>query len=357
MFRPVVLAALLFPALAAGADKPAVVELFEDDTDALIPLLTMGGISGGEQVKAEAETADVFAGKRALRVAPAQRFNPDIKGWSFPIVEKPKAGEYRYLRFAWKKVGDGPLMLQLCSRNPEDWGHRYHTGGSPPWAAVELSPAAPDGWILVTRDLFKDFGAFTLGGIAFTPLHGGDGLFDHILLGRTVADLDRATAATMIKMPTPEPLTESQLKQIWEHLGHADAAVGETAMWALVRGRKEAVPFLLKTVSIPNRKAPVAVDAAKVKPLIDDLKHYRYVVRESAVAEMFQLGDGVVPHLRAAAAAADGEFKARLIALLDRWGAVSNADERRLRHCAAVLRAVDAPEAKELLARIQKALP
>src|SRR5262249_23428052 len=253
MIRSILVAAILVPAIAAAADKPVVVELFEDDTDALIPLLTMGGISGGEQVKAEAETADVFAGKRALRVAPAQRFNPDIKGWSFPIVEKPKAGEYRYLRFAWKKVGDGPLMLQLCSRNPEDWGHRYHTGGSPPWSAVELSPAAPNDWILVTRDLFKDFGAFTLGGIAFTPLHGGDGLFDHILLGRTVADLDRATAATMIKTPPSEPLAESQLKQLWERLGDADPTVGDTAMWSLVRGRKEALPFLLKTVSVPDR--------------------------------------------------------------------------------------------------------
>src|SRR3954468_4831132 len=109
--RPTILTLLLLPAVAAAADPPAVVELFEDDTAGLIPRLTMGGIGGGEQVKVEAEAADLFAGKAALRVSASQRFSPDIMGWDFPIAEKPAAGEYRYLRFAWKKIGDGPLMV------------------------------------------------------------------------------------------------------------------------------------------------------------------------------------------------------------------------------------------------------
>lgn len=54
------------------------VELFEDDADTLVPLLTMGGIGGGEDVKVSAETTDVFTGKAALRVAPPQRFSPDV---------------------------------------------------------------------------------------------------------------------------------------------------------------------------------------------------------------------------------------------------------------------------------------
>src|SRR6476661_4504675 len=119
----------LLPALAAAADPPAVVELFEDDTAGLIPKLTMGGIGGGENTRIEAETADVFAGKTALRVAASQRFNPDVPGWDFPIAETPKPGEYRYLRFAWKKLGDGPLMVQFHTRGPKpDWYIRYHAG-------------------------------------------------------------------------------------------------------------------------------------------------------------------------------------------------------------------------------------
>ena len=43
----------------------------------------------------------------------------------------------------------------------------------------------------MTRDLFKDFGAFNLTGIALTPMDGTHGLFDAIYIGRTIEDLDK----------------------------------------------------------------------------------------------------------------------------------------------------------------------
>jgi hypothetical protein len=350
------LGVLLVAAVAAAADKPAVVELFEDDADGLLLLLTMGGISGAEENRAAGETEDVFSGKVALRVAPAQRFNPEIKGWSFRIAEKPKEGEYRYLRFAWKKIAPGPIMIQFCSREPQDWGHRYHAGGNPPWAAKEVAAEAPGEWAVYTCDLFKDFGAFTLGGIAFTPLQGGDGLYDHVVLGRTIADLDRATTATMLK--TPRKLTPLRLEQLWTSVGSSDEAVASAAVWTMVAGRTDAIPFLLKTVKVPERKGPpAAVDAETVRPLIDGLKHYRYLTREAAAEELFRLGDGVLPHLRKAVASADGEAKARLNALLDRWATRTGLDELRLRRCATVLKIVDAPAGRELLGKIEKVLP
>lgn len=354
--RRALLAVLLVPALAL-ADKPAVAELFEDDADALIPLLTMGGIGGGEDVKVSAETTDVFTGKAALRVAPPQRFNRDVKDWDFPIAETPKAGEYRYLRFAWKKPGGGSLMLQFHTRKPgQDWYIRYHMGGPPPWESKVLGPAAPADWVVVTRDLFKDFGAVTLGGVAFSPLDGEGALYDHMLLGRTVADLDAATAAALLKAPSRH-LGEERLKQLWADLGSSDEIVGETARWAFVAGRKDAEPFLYKTARIPERGAPKPVDAAVVKPLIADLTHYRHLTREAAVGELFRLGDGVLPHLRKAAEAAEGDAKARLAAVLDRWAARAGSDDVRLRRCVPLLRAVGTPEAKEFAAKIEKAFP
>jgi hypothetical protein len=353
----VLLIAFGLPALAGGADRPAVVELFEDDAETLIPLLTMGGIGGGEDVRAAIETNDYFCGKAALRVSSAQRFNPDIKGWSFPIAQKPKEGEYRYLRFAWKKLDTGPIMIQFCSRDPQDWGHRYHAGGAPPWTAREVAAQSPAEWTILTCDLFKDFGAFTLGGIAFTPLHGGDGLYDHVLLGRTLADLDRATAATLLKTKA-RPLTDVRLQQLWVELGSPDELVSSSAVWSLVAGRREAIPFLVKSVKIPERKGPPAlVDAATVRPLINDLNHFRHLTRDAAAEELFRLGDGVLPHLRKAADASDGEAKARLNRMLARWVARTGLDDVRLRRCATVLRLVDAPEARELLTKIEKALP
>lgn len=353
------LAALLLSAPAAAADPPAVVELFEDDTAGIIPKLPHGGISGGEDVKIEAETADVFAGAKALRVAAAQRFSPDIKGWDFPISEGPKPGEYRYLRFAWKKLGDGPLMVQFCTRGPSaDWHIRYHAGTDPPpWASKVVSATAPRDWAIVTRDLYADFGAVTLGGIAFTPYTGADGLFDHVLLGRSVADLDRATTEALLKTPPPAALTEDRLRELWKRLGDHDGTVAEAAGWALVRGHREGLPFLLRSVAVPDQKPPPPVPAETVKPLIPDLTHYRYQTRAEALIELHKLGPGALPHVRAAMEAADGDAKARLKAVLDGWEVQSGLDVQRLRRCKPVLRAIGTREAKALLAKIEAVVP
>lgn len=53
------------------------------------------------------------------------------------------------------------------------------------WAAVEVAPEPPHQWVVVTRDLWKDFGSFTLTGIAPTAL-GGQAFFDRIELLRSL---------------------------------------------------------------------------------------------------------------------------------------------------------------------------
>lgn len=358
MTRAASLLFLLFcPALAVRAAPPPIIELFEDDTDGLIQQLTMGGLAGGETVGAAAEKTDVFAGKAALRVGAMQRFNSAIKDWDFQIAETPKEGEYRYLRFAWKKIGDGPMMLQFHTRRPNaDWNIRYYMGpDAPPWAAKVLAPQAPAEWQVVTCDLFKDFGAVSLSGVAFTPYVGGDGLFDHMLLGRSIADLDKTTAAAILKMPA-KPLGKAQLQQLWVQLADRDDIVGSTALWALVAGRTDAVPFLLKSIVVPERKDPPRVDEDKVAALIEQLTHFRHLTREAAAEDLFRLGDGVLPHLRKAADRADGPAKERLQAALDRWAGRAGEDGYRLRRCLTVLRMVDAPESRELLGKLEKAV-
>jgi hypothetical protein len=59
---------------------------------------------------------------------------------------------------------------------------RYHAGrNSSGWQSVEVAPVAPSDWTVVTRDLWRDFGEFTLTGFAPTAL-GGPALFDRIEL-------------------------------------------------------------------------------------------------------------------------------------------------------------------------------
>jgi len=166
---------------AFGPQLPAQVMLFDDDP-AFVDLLNQG------EGRAVLDTADRFAGQASLRMSPPQRFSLQIPGWQYRIVEHPAPGEYRYLRFAWKSCGGTGVMIELAGDGkwpPADkplW--RYYSGqNTTGWAARQAAADAPQQWAEVTCDLWKDFGPFTLTGLAPTAL-GGDALFDRIELLR-----------------------------------------------------------------------------------------------------------------------------------------------------------------------------
>jgi hypothetical protein len=171
---------------------PALYRVFEDETD--FPALLN---EGGGQVALE--TGDRFAGTGAIRITGDQRSRAKMPGWGFTIAEKPGPGQFRYLRFAWRKQGGNNILLQLNANGA--WGpangqkgpsFRYEAGpavNSYNVAAIRLDKQLPDNWVMVTRDLFADFGAFKLTGLALTPGPGGYGLFDHVYLARTLDDL------------------------------------------------------------------------------------------------------------------------------------------------------------------------
>ncbi len=164
---------------AFGPPVPAALTLFDDEA-AFVALLGEG------EGKASLETADRLSGTAALRITPPQRYGTKVPGWEYPIVEKPGPGQYRYLRFAWKSQGAAGVMIELAASGqwpPADKPlRRYYAGqNTSGWAAVQVAPQAPAAWTVVTCDLWKDFGSFTLTGIAPTAM-GGDALFDRIEL-------------------------------------------------------------------------------------------------------------------------------------------------------------------------------
>jgi hypothetical protein len=183
---------------------PALYRVFEDEAG--FPALLN---EGNGQVGLEA--ADRYAGSTALKVSGEQRVRAKMPGWNFTIAEKPGPGQFRYLRFAWRKQGGSNILLQLNANN--QWGpargqpgpsFRYESGPGPNpgnLAAIRIDNRVPDDWVLVTRDLFADFGAFKLTGIAFTPGSGGYGLFDHIYLARTLDDLKGCPAPILPQKP------------------------------------------------------------------------------------------------------------------------------------------------------------
>ena len=160
-----------------------------DDDERFAAQLTEGG---GE---AEFTAGSAFSGARALRVTPPQRFSPRIAGWNFRIRRQPAAGEYRYLRFAWRVDGGRGAMIELANdgRWPDARSEklRYFAGeNATTWQAMLVSIEAPSDWTLVTRDLWADVGDCTITGIAPTAI-GGAVLFDRIELLRTLDDDER----------------------------------------------------------------------------------------------------------------------------------------------------------------------
>jgi len=166
-----------------------VVTLFDDDS-------AFAAILGEGEGQARIEPADKLSGAAALRIAPPQRWNLRIPGWQYPIAENPGPGEFRYLRFAWKSLGAAGVMIELAADGQwppaEKPLRRYYSGkNTTGWAALQIAPQAPAEWTVVTRDLWKYFGPFTLTGIAPTAM-GGEALFDRIELLRS---LDAVTPA------------------------------------------------------------------------------------------------------------------------------------------------------------------
>lgn len=167
-------------------EKPPVeapLAIFEDQSE-FVELLKEGG------GQASLASDEKYSGSFSIKVTPDQRFNPALPSLGVKIRENPGPGEFRYLRFAWKKQGGQAICLQL--NHDGQWGpaadkpgkFRYHAGPSGELfgGSVGVDANLPAALTVVTRDLFADFGEFTLSGIALTPVDGEYALFDHIYL-------------------------------------------------------------------------------------------------------------------------------------------------------------------------------
>jgi len=189
-----------------GPVTGANVVLFDDEPD-FLKVLTEG------DAKLSLTRDDKQAGDVALLVSAGQRHSSRIPGWQYQIMENPllalkaptsgqetnpvpaQPRHFRYLRFAWKSAGAKGVMLELAANgawpSATSRERRYYSGqNKTAWAATEISAAVPAEWTVVTVDLWKDFGDFTLTGIAPTAM-GGPALFDRIELLPVLPDLPK----------------------------------------------------------------------------------------------------------------------------------------------------------------------
>jgi len=187
---PEALSQVLKPAdvadVIAWLRHPPLRRVLFDDGAAFVKLLADG------KGTAKVVTTGAHSGTSALRITPPQKYSAIIEGWAFRIRENPGPGEYRYLRLAWKVDGAAGVMVELADNGkwPSSSSHirRYYSGrNTTAWKATEVSAQPPEKWTVITRDLWKDFGNFTLTGIAPTAM-GGAVLFDQIELLRQVEE-------------------------------------------------------------------------------------------------------------------------------------------------------------------------
>jgi hypothetical protein len=165
--------------------------VFEDQVEFL------AGLNQGA-AQASLVADEKYSGLASIKITPDGRSNPALPGLGVKIRQFPAAGEYRYLQFAWKKQGGQAICLQL--NHDGQWGptaaspakFRYHAGpaGECYGASLAVDANLPSVFTVVTRDLFADFGEFTLTGLGLSCVDGDFALFDHIYLGTKPEDFE-----------------------------------------------------------------------------------------------------------------------------------------------------------------------
>ncbi|HEY7427335.1 MAG TPA: WD40 repeat domain-containing protein [Gemmataceae bacterium] len=84
----------------------------------------------------------------------------------------------------------------------------------------------------------------------------------------------------------PGRLSDNELERLWRELASRDAAVAHRAIWALVGGKEEAVPFLRRRV-----RAVPAVSDERLQKLVDELDSDSFQEREQASRELAEQGE------------------------------------------------------------------
>jgi biopolymer transport protein ExbB len=164
-------------------------------------------IASADTVLLDKEQA--YKGAASMRVLPTDDADPHRLELELPIRESPRLGEFRFMRFAVKVRGEGPACLSIghdglwgpdaevrSSRKGAQQSFRYDAGNGAPsfGAALRVEKKPPSDWVVVTRDLYADFGEFTLTGLSFSVPPGQEAWFDHIFFARSMQDFSRLEA-------------------------------------------------------------------------------------------------------------------------------------------------------------------
>lgn len=146
--------------------------------------------------------------------------NPDLSpanltGMSLRIRENPGPGEYRYITFKWIAWGGDRLGLRFLTNSKgkgSKFDYTYAAGRMDSLlSGLQIDETAPGNWITVTRDLWKDFGDFTLTGLSFICPDRRDAGFDDVFLGQTDKVFSDSPGVLPTKVAKPVAVKEAEL--------------------------------------------------------------------------------------------------------------------------------------------------
>jgi S1-C subfamily serine protease len=184
--------------IQVARQMPTLYQAYEEQA---APKAADANATGSAAVTAE----DRHYGVQSLRLTPGGEFRLALAD-VVRIRERPAWGEYRFIRFAVRKQGGGRASVGLDSVNFRTQPARYDLGrGEPSYgAATRVWPNdLPPEWIVITRDLYADFGNLDVIGLLVGCPDGELARLDHIYLARGPHDLDRIAAA-----PSPAATNE-----------------------------------------------------------------------------------------------------------------------------------------------------
>lgn len=224
-----------------------------------------------EVVRVEAShivKGDTHSGESAIKVLPDKSVTI-----SFPkkvaIREQPKWGEYRFVRFAFRKKGEGRVALEAMGNSQRLTAARMDAGkGEPSFGgAVRFwNDKLPDQWTVHSRDLFQDFGAMDLDAITLGCPDGEYVLFDHIYLARGWEDFNLIPGAPPAEQ-TNEKAREEIAKNMTERVSPAIVGIqfanGRMAGGVIVR-REGEILTAGHLLGAPGQEAKVQLADGKV---------------------------------------------------------------------------------------------
>jgi S1-C subfamily serine protease len=188
--------------IALAERLPMLREAFEDQGKFTL-------VEGNAQVPATLVEEDRHSGRAAVKLASGGQYRLPLVE-PVAVRERPGWGEFRSMRFAFRKSGGGRACLELDHAQMALRPTRIDMGqGDPSYGKAQraFSGALPDQWMVITRDLYADFGPLDITGLILSAPDGQAVLFDHIYFARSTDDFQLLPGA-----PAPE-LTNQKARE------------------------------------------------------------------------------------------------------------------------------------------------